>query len=293
MNIKQHASVGGPTNAGSEPDGRRVTGSDQGTAQSQRGELLPWQRGLANNNRHGDSFAFARVHGSADLAQAGQHGDTDAERRSSLMTLFAECDGYAVYHRLSAVSVRAPWCRPSARPNAVVAAQVTSHNASEVRYCVATVSGAPYAAKVIPRVRRMRTAAGTVTKRGARARMDARKHGRRALRLGVSAQAAVEMEALQRLKHPNIVECVVETEVVGSDAVQCGSRSCCAAAFLPRLHAVVEDARSQRVFLILELMGGASLASAHLVYTEQHAKTLMFQLLTAIEFVHDHDIVHR
>ena len=78
-----------------------------------------------------------------------------------------------------------------------------------MRYCVEVVSGKPYAAKVIPRVRRIRSAAGTVTKRGARARMDARKHGRRALRLGVSAQAAVEMEALQRLKHPNIVASVL------------------------------------------------------------------------------------
>ena len=78
-------------------------GGEQGP-ESLRGDLLPWQRGLANNNRHGDSFAFARVHGSKDGLDSPPGADSDAERRPSLMTLFAECEGYNVYHRLSAVS---------------------------------------------------------------------------------------------------------------------------------------------------------------------------------------------
>ena len=75
--------------------------------------------------------------------------------------------------------------------------------------------------------------------------------------------------------------------------VECRLRTHVVAAALHRLHAVVEDDTAQRVYLMLELMSGRSLASARLVYSEAAAKRLMYQLLTALAFVHDHDIVHR
>ena len=75
--------------------------------------------------------------------------------------------------------------------------------------------------------------------------------------------------------------------------VECRLRTHVVAAALHRLHAVVEDDTAQRVYLMLELMSGRSLASARLVYSEPAAKRLMYQLLTALAFVHDHDIVHR
>jgi len=49
----------------------------------------------------------------------------------------------------------------------------------------------------------------------------------------------------------------------------------------------------KRVFLVLEFMGGRSVASAHIFYSLEDTTRMVFQLLTALAFIHDHDIVHR
>lgn len=91
-----------------------------------------------------------------------------------------------------------------------------------------------------------------------------KKGGKGVRQLGLSPQGAVELEAYGRLDHSHIIT---------------------------KLDAI-EDADNRRVLLITEIMCW-SLAAARPFYPEQTAKRLIYQLLDALAFVHDHDIVHR
>lgn len=155
-------------------------------------------------------------------------GPSSLKRTGSLMMVYAEVLGrWKLYHRLSAI---------------------TSTNRTEVRLCLDTETNVTCAAKVLPR---------TGLRRG-------RTGGRGIRSLGLSPQAAVELEVLDRLDHPHIIHKLAH----------------------------VADPTNNRVLMFTELMDG-SLAAMQPFYDEADVKRILKQLLDALVFLHDHDIVHR
>lgn len=184
------------------------------TASSGGRDGQPWHDDMSNAKlQTHNSFAFARfgVASGGSVPSERHSMKATSPTRSGALELFVTCGGYKLYHRISSMA----------------------SNAGEVRFCVEAASGTEYAAKVIPRIRRLRRpenrTTGTDLSSSQRSRAPrastAAAFGlplgpaatgvgrgrerpaqlRRAERLGVSAQAAVEIEALQRLNHPNVV----------------------------------------------------------------------------------------
>lgn len=139
---------------------------------------------MRSKQSHSSSFAFLDVHGgtaSQFHPDAIDEEDDDSEGGSPRV-MFAEVEGFQIFHRISSV---------------------TSSSAADVRMAREVSTGEAFAVKVLPQVRRLQKK-GAARARGAGGHES--HQTRQARRFGVTPQAAVEIEALQRLEHPNIVK---------------------------------------------------------------------------------------